>query len=412
MGSHRRPRPGILETPAARRGLVGVGAAALASVTLLSQTAAADDNDDGPASVEEQQRRADEAHARAVEVREQVDRLYREAGTATQHYNEAQEAVDEQQALVDELLDQAAGAADRVNEARRTLGAFAAAQYRAGAGGLSETATLLLASDPQAFFDRNHTLDRLTEMQRRALADFDEQRADAERQSADASVALSELEQRQAELQEQQEAVQGRLAEARRLMDELDAQARAELAELERLEREEAERRAEAERQRLAEEEAARAAAQAQAEAEAAQREQEPATGDAGDAGEQAPADSGGSYATQAEAAIAFAEAQLGKPYVWGATGPNSYDCSGLTQAAWRAAGVDIPRVTWDQVNTGTRVARDQLLPGDLVFFYDDISHVGLYIGEGMMIHAPKPGDVVKVESVASMPWYGAVRPA
>ena len=102
----------------------------------------------------------------------------------------------------------------------------------------------------------------------------------------------------------------------------------------------------------------------------------------------------------------------MGKPYVWGATGPNSYDCSGLTQAAWKAAGVDLPRTTWDQVKVGERVATKDLKPGDLVFFYDDISHVGMYIGGGKMIHAPKPGANVREESIYYMPIYGSVRPA
>ncbi|CAM5639944.1 hypothetical protein SVIOM342S_06915 [Streptomyces violaceorubidus] len=84
-----------------------------------------------------------------------------------------------------------------------------------------------------------------------------------------------------------------------------------------------------------------------------------------------------------------------------GRHGPRlSYDCSGLTQAAWKAAGVTLPRVTYDQVNAGTTVSVAQAQPGDLVFFYDDISHVGLYIGDGMMIHAPKPGAYVREESI------------
>ncbi|MFK4273311.1 C40 family peptidase, partial [Streptomyces milbemycinicus] len=120
-------------------------------------------------------------------------------------------------------------------------------------------------------------------------------------------------------------------------------------------------------------------------------------------------APSNGSKAAQA---IAFAKAQLGKPYVWGATGPSSFDCSGLTQAAWKSAGISLPRTTWDQVKAGTRVSTSELQPGDLVFFYDDISHVGLYIGDGMMIHAPKPGDVVKKAPITEMPIYGSVRPA
>lgn len=102
----------------------------------------------------------------------------------------------------------------------------------------------------------------------------------------------------------------------------------------------------------------------------------------------------------------------MGKPYVWGATGPDSYDCSGLTQAAWKAAGISLPRTTWDQVKVGTTVTTANAQPGDLVFFYDDISHVGIYIGDGKMIHAPKPGANVRVESIYYMPIHSVVRPA
>ncbi|WP_374109189.1 C40 family peptidase [Streptomyces sp. CC228A] len=108
--------------------------------------------------------------------------------------------------------------------------------------------------------------------------------------------------------------------------------------------------------------------------------------------------------------AVAFAYGAIGKPYQWGATGPSSYDCSGLTQAAWRAAGVALPRTTYSQINAGQRVARSQLSPGDLVFFYSGLSHVGIYIGDGKMIHAPRTGSTVRIASIDEMPWAGAAR--
>ncbi|MCK1816126.1 NlpC/P60 family protein [Streptomyces sp. XM4011] len=404
MGTHRKPRTGILESPAGRRGALGMGAAALASATWLSsQPAFADDIDD-------QRQRAEEATARAAEVKDRVDTLYREAGTATQHYNAAQENVTEQQALVETLLDEAERATDRVNEARRTLGSFAAAQYRSGAGSaMPSTVTFMLADDPQSYFDQRYALARLGDQQQQALSDYTDRQAEATEQREEATEALDELVVREDELQAQKEEVQGKLAEARQLLEQLTEEEQDELAELERLEREEAERVAEQERleREAAERAAAEEAARAQEEADAAAGQ-----GSGGSGSGSGGSDTGGTYATKAQAAIAFAEAQIGKPYVWGATGPNSYDCSGLTQAAWREAGVQIPRVTWDQVNIGTKVAKSDLQPGDLVFFYSDISHVGLYIGGGQMIHAPKPGDVVKVESIDYMPWHSAVRPA
>ena len=121
-----------------------------------------------------------------------------------------------------------------------------------------------------------------------------------------------------------------------------------------------------------------------------------------------------GPTTTQAEKAVAFAYAQLGKPYQWGATGPGSYDCSGLVQAAWAAAGVSIPRVTYDQWAALPHIATSSIQPGDLLF-YDGEGHVAMYVGDGYIIDAPTTGlDVQKIPM--NTDWYaqtfdGAVRP-
>ena len=117
---------------------------------------------------------------------------------------------------------------------------------------------------------------------------------------------------------------------------------------------------------------------------------------------------------TPAEKAVAFAYAQLGKPYVWGATGPDSYDCSGLVQAAWASAGVAIPRTTYDQYAALPHVPMSAIQPGDLVFF-DSLGHVGIYVGNNTIIDAPQSGEDVELISLSS-PWYastlvGAARP-
>jgi cell wall-associated NlpC family hydrolase len=117
-----------------------------------------------------------------------------------------------------------------------------------------------------------------------------------------------------------------------------------------------------------------------------------------------------------AATAVAYAMRQLGKPYRWGASGPNSFDCSGLTSSAYRAAGVAIPRVSADQFYAGQPVAVADLLPGDLIFYADDpanpatIHHVGMYVGKGLMVHAPHTGDVVRVASIWRNGYAGAVR--
>jgi len=108
---------------------------------------------------------------------------------------------------------------------------------------------------------------------------------------------------------------------------------------------------------------------------------------------------------------ISVARKYLGARYVWGATGPNTFDCSGFTSYVYRQVGVSIPRVSRDQINAGERVSRKDLAPGDLVFFGSPIHHVGMYIGGGMMIHAPSSGDVVKISPAFRSNYSGACRP-
>ncbi|MFH8514952.1 NlpC/P60 family protein [Streptomyces gelaticus] len=382
MASHRKPRTRARTTAPA----VGLTTAALASVTLLSTQSAMAAPDPKP-SVED--------------VQKKVDDLYRQAGTATQQYNRAKEASAAQRAKVDALLDDVAKRADKLNEARRTLGAYAAAQYRSGS--ITPNATFFLADDPQSYFDQSQLMDRMTSRQQQAITDFRTQQAKASKKRAEAVRSLETLTTTQNTLRTSKQDVQTKLGEARTLLSKLTAEEKARLAEIERKKEAEARRKAE----ELAKQQAA---AKAEAERKAEEAAKESGGGSGTGTGTGPGSDS--SATTKAEKVLAFARAQIGKPYVWGATGPASYDCSGLTQAAWKSAGVDIPRTTWDQVKTGTRVATADLRPGDLVFFYDDISHVGIYKGDGMMIHAPKPGADVREESIYYMPIYGSVRPA
>jgi cell wall-associated NlpC family hydrolase len=115
-------------------------------------------------------------------------------------------------------------------------------------------------------------------------------------------------------------------------------------------------------------------------------------------------------HAVVAAKAVAFAEAQIGKPYRYGAAGPASFDCSGLTMKAWLAAGVTLAHYSGGQWREGTHVSKAQLQPGDLVFFGTDIHHVGIYIGSGKMIEAPHTGAKVRVSDAFRSDYAGAVR--
>src|SRR3954451_5386738 len=108
--------------------------------------------------------------------------------------------------------------------------------------------------------------------------------------------------------------------------------------------------------------------------------------------------------------AVDVALAQVGKPYAWGGSGPSSYDCSGLTQYAYKAAGVALPHSSRSQSTMGAAVSKANLKPGDLVFFYSPVSHVAMYIGNGQIVHASTAGQPVKVAKLDSMPSYSGAR--
>jgi cell wall-associated NlpC family hydrolase len=114
---------------------------------------------------------------------------------------------------------------------------------------------------------------------------------------------------------------------------------------------------------------------------------------------------------TRGEIALRFALAQIGKPYVYGGVGPDSYDCSGLAQRAWQVAGVRIPRTTEQQATFGTPVPPGQARAGDLVIFYADASHVGVYAGDGKVVVAPHQGASVTIQPMKWMPLYAIRRP-
>ncbi|MER5633551.1 NlpC/P60 family protein [Streptomyces nitrosporeus] len=347
--AHRKPRQRLFTGSAART------AASLAIAGAATATAL-----EGAAQAEPQLTQA--------QVKAKVDRLYHEAEAATEKYNGAKEEVAASEKSLDALRDEAARRTERLNAARDALGAFATAQYRTG--GIDPAVQLALSSDPDQYLARASYADRAADRRAAALNGVRRQMSDIAQLRARAEDELENLTARRAELKKQKDAVRAGLAEAQRLLATLTAE------------------------QRAAYERGADAAH----------------GGTRADRG--APRSAVAAPNPRAAQAVDFAYGALGKPYVWGATGPSSFDCSGLTQAAWRAAGVSLPRTTYTQINAGRRVSRSELAPGDLVFFYPGVTHVGLYIGGGQMIHAPRPGAPVRVAPVDEMPFAGATRVA
>ncbi|WP_327369379.1 C40 family peptidase [Streptomyces sp. NBC_01217] len=302
-----------------------------------------------------------------AQVRAEADRLYHDAEVATERYNGAKEKAAAASDSVDTLRDEAARRTERLNVSRNALGSLAAAQYRTG--GIDPAVQLALSSDPDQYLERASYADRIGDRQAAEVDTVERQVAGIAQLRSQAKGKLAALAARQAELKKHKATITAKLADARRLLATLSP--------------------------------AERAAYDAQDSERLADRaDRNTARGPF-----QAPN-------ARAAGAIAFAYGALGKPYVWGATGPSSFDCSGLTQAAWRSAGVSLPRTTYTQINAGQRVSRSELAPGDLVFFYSGISHVGLYIGNGRMIHAPRPGAPVRIAPIDQMPFAGATRVA
>jgi cell wall-associated NlpC family hydrolase len=259
------------------------------------------------------------------------------------------------------------------------LGGFAAAAYRSGT--IDPTLQAMLADDPAEYLARASVIDAYASQQTSQLATVAAERNKLEQDSLLAEEELARFKAIEELLEAEAAEIEELLAEAERVLNGLEAE----------------------ERERIAAEE--RAAAEA-ARQEAAERESRSTERD--EALPEVPASG------RAQAAVDFAMAQVGDPYQWGATGPNSWDCSGLTLMAWRQAGVSLPRSSSQQYNASPRVSRDNLQPGDLLFFYSPVSHVAMYIGNGRMVHATRPGQPVRVDSFDghySSNFVGATRP-
>ncbi|MFJ7121957.1 NlpC/P60 family protein [Streptomyces albogriseolus] len=296
--------------------------------------------------------------------------LYREAEKATERYNATEEALAEQRAETERLEKALARTRLSLHDSRGAAGRLARQQYQS-LSGLSPYVRLLLARDPQRALEQGHVIGQLARERAQTVGRLtgDARQADElarrAREALDERIALTE---RRGKERDQ---VVERLRDVEELLASLTADQLAELAELERGRVDEAQR--------------ALVASGALS-------------------GANAPSAAG-------ERAVRYAVEQLGKPYEWGAEGPETYDCSGLTSEAWRAAGAEVPRTSQEQWARLERIDLVDLRPGDLVVYFHDATHVALYLGDGRVVQAPRPGARIKVSPVAANPVLGAVRP-
>lgn len=320
----------------------------------------------------------------ATDVRQAAEQhistLYAQAEAATQQYDADQEKIARLQAAIDGASSQSAQTRQQLTTLDGGLGRLAATQYRNP--DYSSALALLFATHPDDYLQRADMNNRVA-----ALDDQQVRVAEQAQRQLDTLSMLGEQ-----ELQQLQ-AAQTQLASSRSLIQAELAQARQQLANLNAVDQ--------------------------QAVSYALAR------GDTG-AGTAAPAQfpaldtllsavtsgvSQGVDVNRAQKAIEAAYSELGKPYIWGAVGPDAFDCSGLMQHVWSSAGVMLPRTSQEQAAAGQTVPLSAIEPGDLVVYFSGRTHVGMYVGNGLIIHAPRPGSAVQFAPVTSMPINTIVRP-
>lgn len=367
-----------------------IAGAALAAVTLTLSPV-------GPAAFAE----PDEKPETVAEAKSLVQELRQKSAAYDQKYVAAQEKYEKaKKSLASKKRDLAEQQAE-VDELRKAVAAIALAQYQSR--GVDTTTKLIVSPSPEALLRDLGLQQRMSVRQRTTLQDYQTELANLADLRRSAETDSTAMEKALKEMDEARKESKAKLSEAERILQQLTEEQRRRL---------EAQRRAEAEQ--------ARRAAEA-AEQEQQQDQQEQARQDDGERRTTSNSRSNDRKSTseksepkktsvpvsgRAAAAVASAKSKLGAPYVYGGTGPG-YDCSGLTMTSWAAAGVSIGRTTGAQWAGLQPISRGQLKPGDLVFYYSGISHVGMYVGNGTIIHAPNSTTVVKYAPIDMMPVAG-----
>ena len=355
-----------------KRGLLTAAVTVVCAVTVLALpgTAFAAPTPPPPPGTAASVTVVDEEDTALEAVREKLEKLYREAAVATDEYNAADEKARQQSAQIVALAKKIVEGRERLDELKTRAGAAAAAQYRGG--GLPPEAHLMLSEDPQDFLDGAGRVRQGERATNGLLGELTRTQEDLEQYAQDAEGQMKKLEAGRKAKATAQKKIEQRIKEAEKLESALAKEEKERLARLERR---------------------------------------------AADAAQASWLSSGilddikGEATHQGKKAVAYATAQIGKPYQWGAEGPKTYDCSGLTSQAWISAGRGIPRTSQEQWKQLTHVAVEDMRPGDLVIYFGDASHVGMYVGDGTIVHAPRPGRTVTLAGAGSMPILGVVRP-
>lgn len=305
-----------------------------------------------------------------AELLTDLQRLYQEAEKATETYNATEEELKERRTEVRRLDTELSRARLSLHDSRGAAGLLARQQYQ-NSTDISPYVRLLLARDPQHALDQGHVIGQLARERAETVGRLTGSEKKADDLAREARKALDGQLTLAARQKKERDAVQKRLKDVEELLASLTAEQLTALAEFE--------------------------------EQDIAEAQDELMTSGALSS-ERKPSREG-------DRALRYAVRQLGKPYEWGAEGPKTYDCSGLTSQAWGQAGTPIPRTSQEQWAELPRIPLDELRPGDLVIYFPEATHVAMYRGEGKVVEAPRTGEKIKVSPIASYPILGAVRP-
>jgi len=327
------------------------------------------------------------------DAKAQISTLETEAEALDQQYVGVKEQLDRGRLKLKLKKADVAAQEAKVSRMRLHVGQVALAQFQNR--DLDTAAQLFFSSDTERFLSQISTVEKVNENQNSVLQDFLQQQADLDELERSAETDLAALQSQEKELAKLRTASEQKIRESKAVLARLTGEERRRIAEERRKAAADARDEAEKATSSLPRRERSSSSRREQSSSQESSQESTTET-------------VSGSRGIRA---LNFAKAQLGDPYQYASDGPDSYDCSGLTSASWRAAGVTLPRTSSAQYGVGRSVSRSELALGDLVFFYSPISHVALYAGNEMIIHSPKPGGVVEYMKMSYMPYAGARRP-